>query len=263
MVSVICGSCVTSGCSQRRHYKSAWLVSRSDVARYVEQATHADSADARREAIVQLTKTRYADDDIVIEAYGQIAREDPNEIVRCVAVRALSQSSHENVVAALVDLAGPNVANETSGPTDRVRADILRGLEQLATQDRLTQDQMDASASIAVRSLRNQSNRDVQVASVILLGRLPRRASLDALIGTLNHPDYGVVYHARRSLEALTGQVFGDDPAAWRDWLSATESPFEHRGQWMPSDESQKTWWQRSAEEIRKAFTGTGTERGN
>ena len=46
------------------------------------------------------------------------------------------------------------------------------------------------------------------------------RRNISTLISTLADPDKTVRNAARESLELMTDRYFGEDPAAWRDWLA-------------------------------------------
>lgn len=54
------------------------------------------------------------------------------------------------------------------------------------------------------------------------------RAAVSALIADLpSIGDEAARSHVIRAIEELTGQAFGDDPSAWRDWWLEAQASFE------------------------------------
>ncbi len=231
-------------------------MSESDASRYVSVALDDPNPDARRDAIECLAETRFAQDNIVVDACRIIACTDPSESVRCAAVRLLSESGRPEAATTLIEVLQSSRTSTSVG--ERVRLTAVRGLEHMARNNVLPSDKQDAAVAVTIRLLEEDPSRDVQIAAATLLGEFPRLAAVNALISGLNHGDFGVVYHAERSLMRLTGVTHDHDPHDWRAWLAQVDDPFAKRGalddQLTPVEP--KSWWQRTSASMKRALSG-------
>ena len=274
------------GCSKMRFRKSPWLVTQRDAARYLEQALDHPSADVRRDALERLSETRFVAHETVLEACDIVARTDSSESVRCAAVRLLAGSRHPDVAETFLAILGnggggrhderseasrrgsevpeilrfaQNDVGRRTETQERVRLDAVRALYFLVRNDAVSQEQRDGVVAVAVRLLREERSRDLRIAAAMLLGEIPHTEALKALIAGLNHTDFGVVYHAERSLMRLTGVTNNHDSTAWRTWLASADAPFAMRGRLDSRLESQdavteRHWWQRLTRSVRRAL---------
>ncbi len=245
-----------AGCSKKRFHKSPWLVTEGDVGRYLVDALEHDNADVRRDALAQISKTRYANHDTVIDACSTIAATDRSASVRAAAIRRLAESMRPDVPVALLDILDREDQSHVTGP--RVCVDVLHALYFLERNGAILDAHRDRVVQTAVRLLRNDPSRDVNIAAARVLEGYPRLATVDALIVALNHQDFGVVYQAQRSLIHLTGVRHNHDPDVWRTWLASTDAPFAMRGRLDEELEppAKPKWWQRVGRSIKSAFTG-------
>jgi hypothetical protein len=231
-------------------------MSESDASRYVSIALDDPNPDTRRDTIEHLAETRFAQHDIVLDACRIVARTDPSESVRCAAVRLLSESGDPGAATTLIEILQSSGASARVG--ERVRLTTVRGLERRARDKTVPPDKQDAAVAVAIRLLEEDPSRDVQIEAATLLGEFPRLAALNALISALNNGDFGVVYHAERSLMRLTGVSHDHDPHDWRAWLTQVEDPFANRGalddQLTPVEP--KNWWQRTTASMKRVLSG-------
>lgn len=253
-----------SGCTHRRIHKSPWLVTERDVTSYLEESLVHENADTRREALVRVSRTRFADHDVVIDACSTIARTDHSDSVRAVAVRMIAESRGDDAAAILLDVlsAEETIATARSTPDDRVRIEALHGLYYLCRNDAVSIEDRNAVAASAVKLLRTDSSRDLRIATAMLLGELSQSDVLEALIAALRHTDFGVVYHAERSLRRLTGMALDHDPQAWSAWLATNDEPFSLGRREDPLDgrSSTRNWWQRMTTRVMRAFRTAKSE---
>lgn len=217
------------GCHPPRYQKNAWLVTEGDAARYLSDAIDQPSPDHRRDAIQQLAKTRFAQHDVTVDACLLIARRDPSESVRCAAIQLAAGSQRDVVVPVLLDIADGNGApGVTTCGRDGLAS--LNGLLPHVREGRLSSEQAGRLMQIAIRRLGQGESRDVRIASAMILGEIPRRESVAALVGSVRDADYGIAYQAERSLMHLTGVTHDHDPQAWQDWLRSNPDWFAERG---------------------------------
>lgn len=257
IILMLCFGAMVSahGCAKRRVHKSAWMVTENDAARYLERALQHDSADERRDALVRLSKTRYADHEVSVDTCSTIARTDASPSVRTVAIRLIAESRRSNVARSLLDILGDSGSSRSN---EMVNVEALHALYFLQHNEAIPDDCHEVIATTAARLLREATSRDVRIAAARLLGRCPGPGTLEALIDALDDSDFGVVYQVERSLIHLTGVSHDHDAQGWRRWLDETETPFAMLGQLDHTLErpGRKRWWQRMTASVKRALSG-------
>ncbi len=234
---------VGAGCARPRIHKSAWLVTEADAGRYVQTALEHPNADERRDAIAQLSKTRFADHEAVVDACGLVARTDTSASVRTAAIRVVAESLRPDAAKTLLRMFEAD--RVAIAEMERVHVESLNGLYFLALNGAVGDGDDEAVTDLARQVLREDTSRDMKIAAARLLGRFPRLDGVNALIGALEHEDFGVVYHAERSLNELTGVRHQHDAAAWRAWVRSTDDHFAGRGRLDETAVVEANWWQR------------------
>ncbi|MFH0981557.1 MAG: HEAT repeat domain-containing protein [Planctomycetota bacterium] len=234
-------------------------MSEADCAACLEVALDAQSPDARREAVVHIAKTSYLTRDVVVRALTTIAQTDKSGSVRFAAIRALAKAGIPEVVEPLLGIA--SAPDETGAAlqaeSGEARWAALEGLDPLVERGELSDAQRETCQVAACRLLNHHRARDVRIAAARLLRHFRDRAVLTTLIDALEQRDFGVVYHSERSLMHLTGQSFDYAAAGWRQWLAATDDPFEQAGR-LDAElyPKEPNWWERSLHATRQSFTG-------
>jgi hypothetical protein len=168
------------------------------------------SADARRRGINALLRWDFAQQDPYVRRYRQIARDDPDPIVRATALRALNRSRDPGArpifVAALGDA------------SERVRLEAAKALVNLPDP---------AAAEPLIRLVGGaDEDRDVRIAAAEALNHYRKIEVARALTSRLNERDFSIAWQARRSLRRLTGRDFRFDEAAWLEYIAGPEKPF-------------------------------------
>ncbi len=229
-----CGMVVlmVSGCQQpQRRYKPASLATRSDVARYVQEALEADSADARRAAVDQIAKTYHAGLPMVIDAIALVARTDESSSVRCAAVRALGAQDDPKSVDTMVILLSQSEGNSSVRSAGAaVRWEAMKSLCKRLMGEPLPDATLRHVRAAAIDRLNRDPSRDVRIAAATLLGYDADGMCVTALVDALRQADFGVQYEAERSLMRLTGITHDHNPTRWQAWLDSTAEPFAGRG---------------------------------
>ncbi len=248
------------GCSKSHtRFKHPRFMSKQDCAACLEVALDAESPDARREAILHVSKTSYLANDVVIRALATIARTDASDSVRYAAVQALAKSGAPEAVEPLLDIvSAPLEAGLVTRPqAGDVRWAALEGLDHAVSSGQLSDQQRQTCEDAAIHWLGRHRSRDVRISAARMLRHSPSEATLTALIDAVEQRDFGVAYHSERSLMHLTGQTFDHDAAAWRKWRAATDDPFAGAGQLdhelYPEEEN---WWERTVNGTRRALAG-------
>lgn len=177
--------------------------------KYARLMESSDSADYRRVGINGLAAREFARKEPYTTRYRQIALNDPDPLVRATAVRALNLAD---------DATATDVYTKAlSDPSEFVRLEGAKALVQMP-------DENAVPALLQVAS-RPDENKDVRIAATSALQHYPRIDVGRALVTALADRDFGLAWHARRSLRRLTGQDFAYDDAAWLTYLTGPDKP--------------------------------------
>ncbi len=235
--------------------KSPILFTHGDAERYIQTAREDPNADERRDAIDHLTKTRFADDEFVVQACCSIADRDKSPSVRCAAIRLVAESCRPEAPPTLMSLFGDGSADRKPVAT-RVRIESLHGLYYLVRNAELEEKVLLSVARLGQHALQKDPSRDARIVAARLLGEFERREVVESLIQSLDDADFGVVYQSEKSLERLTGVVHNRNQRAWRMWLAGVDDPFAGARDRAGGDEESGPWWSRLTSRVRRAFTG-------
>ena len=123
------------------------------------------------------------------------------------ALERLTGSSHERVLAALVDVAGRIIEDDRSEESDDT---IVEEIQAHVVKCAQTGPLVDALES------KNPSVREFALAC---LGEIGDMSTAAAMIGRLEDENQGVREAALEHLTLISDQDLGPDPAAWRAWL--------------------------------------------
>ncbi len=259
-VVLLAAALVLGGCSKSHtRFKHPRFMSKTDCAACLEVALDAQSPDARREAILHVSKTSYLSNDIVIRALGLLARTDASDSVRYAAVQALAKSGAPEAVEPLVEIvSAPLEAGLVTRPqAGDVRWAALEGLDRAVSSGQLSDQQRQMCGDAAIHLLGHHRSRDVRISAARMLRWFPSADALTVLIDALEQRDFGVAYHSERSLMYLTGRTFEHDATAWREWRTATDDPFAGAGQLDHELHPEEAgWWERTVKGTRRVFAG-------
>ena len=178
-----------------------------------------DDPDLRREAIEKLSRKKWGRREPYLKLYAAFTL-DEAPTVRSAAVRALGRSGETKYAK--------DVALVLKDRESTVRWDAAVALDSLADDSVIEPLSRSAAADPAT---------EVRVAAVAALRHYPRRDVLETLLERLDDPEFAVRFQAGESLEHLTGEEGGTDPAAWQRILVAKPDPFARP--------EKKSWWQR------------------
>ena len=178
-----------------------------------------DDPDLRREAIEKLARKKWGRREPYLKLYAAFTL-DESPTVRSAAVRALGRSGATQYAK--------DVALALKDRESTVRWDAAVALDSLAD---------DGVVGPLSRSAAADSATEVRVAAAAALRHYRRRDVLETLLERLDDPEFAVRFQAGESLEHLTGEEGGTDPAAWRRILAAKPDPFARP--------EKKRWWQR------------------
>jgi hypothetical protein len=132
--------------------------------------------------------------------------DDPESSVRAAAARGLAnhgEASHAPLLLGLLSDEDP-----------RTRQEATRGLQRLHNPQAVP-------ALLGLVDSSKESDSAVRAEAAIALGQYRENRVVRGLIAAIDDPQLAVVRGAQGSLTTLTGQNFGDDRAAWADWLEA------------------------------------------
>lgn len=239
------------GCSDAQ--KRAWKP-RSAEENY-RIALESQNADERRDAVARIGENSYYWQPEAFEVLDAVARTDPAEQVRCIAVRVLARYVEPRPVPTLLAIL---TATEPGGQAipagDDLRWEACRALIEFQRRGLLAEEQEDAACE-AYLTLRTDRSRNVRIASIEALGEFRDRRVLTPLISTLRSEDFMLADTAERSLMSLTGVTHEYDADAWREWVEKTPDPFAHAGEDVATSRpAGPTWWDKQQRVWRKAM---------
>ncbi len=176
----------------------------------VEMALDEYDADRRYRGTALLANAPYAGEEPYLKLFEDAAK-DEDAGVRQVGVRALGIHGTPEHVPLLVE--------RLEDEQWQVRMEAARALQRLHNDvavaplmERLDPEKEDQPA--------------VRAEAALALGQYRQQRVVQALVAALNDPSLAVNHNALRSLETLTGQNFGFEPAEWLAWLDTADDPF-------------------------------------
>lgn len=205
LLALLAGASV--GCQQIRQVSDYF--SGNTPGRYARFMEDETSADNRWRGVSGLSGRDFAQRPPYTTRYRQIAENDPDALVRALAVRALNRSRDETAtdlyVAALSD------------PHPLVRLEGAKALAHMPTD-------------AAVEPLRKvvadpAEGKDTRIAAASALKHYKNLEVARTLASLLDERDFAVAWQARRSLRKLTGQDRAYDEGAWLEFITGPEKP--------------------------------------
>lgn len=190
--------------------RRAWDILSGDTElEAVKKMENADSADQRRQGVIDLYERSYGRPESYRERWKDIASADENPLVRAMAIRTLNRCKDAS--------ATPLFVKALSDRSEFVR---LEAVKALAIMPDL------AAAPLLTRMLNSPTeNKDVRIAAADALKHYRTLDVGRALASKLADREFGVAWQSRRSLGRLTGQDYRYDESAWLKHLTS-DKPF-------------------------------------
>ncbi len=172
-------------------------------------------------------KTSYQTPGKRIERLQQVAREaagrTPAEQER-LAVQLGQQLQNEQdpivreqVVRALAPLQAPTAARLLGAALQDADMQV-----RIAAVEAIAERGGPGAVQVLSGVVQGETTLDVWLAAARALGELEDPAAMPALAMALESPDPALQYRAMQSLKQATGEDFGDDVAAWRQYAQGT-----------------------------------------
>lgn len=175
----------------------------------VRRMYDSNHADQRRLGILYLSDRPWGREGIYLEAYRKIAIEDPDELVRATAVRALNRARDAQSVPVLIQAMGD------ASPLVRTEAaKALANIPDRSAVDVLTKHLGDAD-----------EDRDVRIAAADALREFKTLEVAQALIRQLDSRRFAVAWQSRISLWFMTGRDFAYNQAKWLEYITGPKRP--------------------------------------
>lgn len=162
------------------------------------------SADQRRVGIVYLSNHGWGRQGIYLEAYRKAAVNDPDDLVRATAIRALNRARDHGAV--------PIFIAAMSDKSALVRAEAAKALANIpdpGAVDVLTKHLVDPD-----------EDKDVRIAAADALREFQTLPVAQNLIRQLSDREFAVAWQSRISLWFITGQDFDYDQAGWLGYIT-------------------------------------------
>jgi HEAT repeats len=167
------------------------------------------SADARIRAINDLVARDFGKQPVYTRVYKALAENDPDPLVRAVAIRALNRSRDRTAV--------PLFIRGLSDPNEWVRLESAKALVRVPDPS--------AAAPLLQVVRRPDETRDVRIAAVDALRHYKNMEVARTLASLLAERDFSIVWQSRRSLRDITRKDFRYEEAKWLEYLANPETP--------------------------------------
>ena len=167
-------------------------------------------ADLRRQGVQMLAESPAAGWDSTPKILRIMAQGDSDAQVRAHALAVLARIDSDTA------LLKEAVTTAAKDPSAHVRLESLQVLETRQPQ---------WGCAILTERLAQDTDVNVRGAAARALSHCRQENVLNRLAGSLND-EFVVSYRARQSLQTLTGQDFGYDEQAWRQWFHSAAEPF-------------------------------------
>jgi hypothetical protein len=169
-----------------------------------------ETADKRVVGINELADRDFGLKPPYTERYAQIAKADPDYLVRATAIRALNRARQKEATPIFIGALGDDNA--------KIRLEAAKALVNVPDEN-------------AVRPLlkilnKQDENKDVRIAAADALQHYKRLDVARALAATLSEREFGVAWQSRRTLRRMMGVDMQYSETAWLDYFVGPQKPF-------------------------------------
>jgi len=235
---------------------------------YMLVAVSSDDPDARRDAVVQVSKSKLYNREWAIKGFVAIALLESEPQTRCVAIRALARTGDPRATETALKILNYRdyPPEEVWPPVALCRWDATGALADLSAAGQIPEEYREQAFRTLLERLKSDPDRHVRIAAARGLGYYPEPDTVPALIEGLRDEDFAVAHQCEDSLVRLTGCTHDSNALAWEDWLAANgENAFAHRGE-VPesrrppySNQWEKGWYD-TTELVRWLWPGSKDE---
>jgi hypothetical protein len=175
----------------------------------VKNMHNPNAPDQRRVGILYLTDRAWGRQGVYLEAYRQTALNDPDDLVRATAVRALNRARDHGAV--------PVFIQALEDKSDLVRVEAAKALANIPDK---------SAADALARHLADPTeNKDVRIAAADALREYKMLQVAQSLIRQLSDREFAVAWQSRISLWFMTGRDFEYDQAGWLGYITGPGNP--------------------------------------
>ncbi len=199
--------------------------------------------DLRRQGLVLVSNASFGGAELYVEAYRGFVETEDDPLVLAMAIRALAR--HGSAEDA------PLIARHLSDENVHVKWAAAKGLQRLHNPEVVPALlEILYPPPLGANSLAQDEEQpsDVRVATAYALGQYPERRVFEGLFAALRVRELSVNVAASDALTVLTGQEYGLDMRAWRDWYDATADPFAGQQEYLyPTFQRPVSWLEKLA----------------
>lgn len=198
-------------------------------AQAAEWAIDPYDSDKRYRGTLLLANKPFAGEGVYIKLFTDNIN-DPDAGVRMASVRALG--NHGGPEHA------PLLLKALKDPDKMVRAEAARALQRV-------HNPIAVEPLIKALDEKDEPEAEVRAEVADALGQYPENRVVAALLSALAEPNLAINYATVDSLRTLTGQDFGFDRVAWREWVDKTKDPFLAGSAYVyPAFHRSKRWYE-------------------
>lgn len=240
-----------TGCSEAQ--KRAWKP--LPAGECYKRSLDAQNTDDRRDAVCRIAESGYVTSQDAFHVLDTVARTDPAEQVRCIAIKAFTRYGDSRPVTPLLAILQAAQGSKEALPAgDEVRWEAASALLAMERRGLVKEPERTGAREAFVKLAKNPC-RPVRLIALDALGNYKDREVLQPLISSLRTEDFAIADQAERSLIALTGETHSYDANEWEAWAAATTDPFAHAGRKLPSSRpAGPTWVDRQIRAFRRGL---------
>jgi HEAT repeat protein len=201
---------------------------------YMLVAVSSEDPDARRDAVVQVSKSKLYDRDWAIKGFVAIALLESEPQTRCVAIRALARTGDPRAVETALKILDYNdyPPQEVWPPVALCRWDATVALADLSAAGKIPAEYRPQVYKALLDRLHSDPERHARIAAARGLAYYPDEETVKALIEGLRDADFAVAHQCEDALVLLTGRTHDANALAWEEWLAANRGEiFAHAGE--------------------------------
>ncbi len=201
---------------------------------YMLIAVSSDDADARRDAVVQISASKKLNQEWSIKGLVAIALLESEPQTRCVAIRALARTGDPRATEAALKIINHRdyPPQEVWPPVAICRGDATLALARLSENRQVPEEYLEQVYNTLLERLKRDDDRHTRIAAARGLGCYQHADAVRALVDGLRDEDFAVAHECENSLVRLTGVTHNADVTGWEPWVA--EHPddfFVHAGE--------------------------------
>ena len=227
---------VVPGCSRGTRRKMSLRSASTNYKLALPDDLSTSNPNERLDAVIRIAESGYVDSDNAYAVLDAVARTDPQQQIRCIAVRAFTRYDDARPFSTLLTVMRATQESENAlPPGNDLRWDCVAVMVELMDEGLLPEGLRDDVRDVFIDALQRDASRNVKIAAAEGLGHIQDSQVFRPLINALRLKDFAMADRAESALIQLTCVTHHYAAHAWEQRLANTAQPFAHAGE-TPAD---------------------------